>query len=400
MENDDLGSIDPAPGDMDIINDETEDTKTPPETPGKEDETEGGDDAIPDSGNEETPPETDETGEGNDEPPVETPGEDKNPSFTKIREYDPEFFKKFPEVKIALGRELEYKKLYPTIEEARESRARLDFHTELEESIVGGNSSLLLSRLHQTDEKALDKFAMSFLPTLLKGNPALYEKVGLGVVKNVLNSAAIEAKKTNSKNLSEAVKWIASYVFETEDGSIPSERRESNNDEPSEAEKELRKVIVQKVTDFKEELQEVTENYLENSVKSTIDPRKEIPSILRDALVGKILSDLKEQLGKDTEHYNMMNRLWKDAKRTNFSRQSLSQLKNAYLAGAKKILPVIQKKHVEETLKAMGKRNTPVPDNKTRKIGSTTKENKFAKGFSKDPKKLDPTKTDAELLGE
>lgn len=404
MENEEI--IAPDSGDMDILNEGIDDDKAPEEsgkTPSEDidNASEEDNNLAPADGEEgKETLEAGEEGKETKEEATETHDDGKNPSFAKINEAYPDFFKKFPEVRTALGRELEYKKLYPTIDDAKESKSRLDFHMELEESIMGGKPGLLLSTLHKTDEKALEAFSTNFLPTLLKGNPPLYEKVALPIVKNVLLTARKEAEKTNSKDLANAVNWVASWFFDNEDGSIPNEEKKETNDEPSEDAKNLQRMLLQKVTDFRDELTETTQTILENTVKSTVDPKKEVPSVLREALVNKILSDLKTELGKDTEHTSLMTRLWAEARKSNYSRQSLNQLKTAYLVGAKKILPVIQKKRVEETLREMGKRPQIPVDNKTRKIGPSDKEKpKFTKGWSKDPKKLDPTKTDADLLG-
>lgn len=404
LENDGATSEPVSQEDLDLLSEDAEDEvkkddekseETPPEDE-KIDEEEKEEE-------EEVSEEDEDTERIDDETPPEEETEGKLPSFKKINEKYPNFLKEFPEVRVALGRELEYKNLFPTVESAKDAHERVAFHRELEEDILEGKSGLLLTRLHQTDEKALNKFAKNFLPTLLKGNPELYERITLPIVKNVLRAAIKEGERHGNKQLPLAAKYISQFVFDSSD--IPEDEKEEKEDkEPSESDRKLQKLLTQRVIDFKQELQESTQNILEHTVKSTIDPDEVFPKSLRNSLMKDILAEVADTLGEDKEHTSKMSALWNQARSDDFSRQNLSQLKSAYLARAKKILPAIQKKHVNEALKEMGRKpKEDVRDSKHRKFGPTDKDKKsgrFAKGWSNDPKKLDPSKTDAQLLGE
>lgn len=418
MENDGDVNVPVSPEDMALLNEGADDDKETPETkeeiPETKEESEGGrelpseeeedEEEEEEEEKEELPEEKDEK-----EEEEEVKENEKLPSFAKVRAKYPEFFKEFPEVASALGRELEYKKLYPTLDKAKESVQRLNFHTEMEESILEGKPGLLLANLHRTDEKALEKFSTNFLPTLLKGNPPLYEKITVPIVKNFLRYAKKEGEKYNSENLVKAVAWLSDFAFETEE--IPDDEVEKKDDkkEPSEDTRRLYQVLQQKVQDFKQELFDITSSTLENQVKSTIDPENALPKVVRNALIRAILSEVSDEVGKDDVHSKNMENLWKDAQKSNYARENLSQLKFAYLARAKKILPAIQKKHLNEALKDMGrtvpktkeqKEKEKLDSSKIRKFGPTPGGKKYAKGWSDDPKKLDPRKSDADLLGE
>lgn len=411
MENDELGSLAPDTGDLALLNEGADETneETNEETTDETSEDTGevgdtSDEVVDENNNEEEVTEdegkTEETSEEDKEAAPE--GTDKNPSFERISKVYPDFFKKFPEVRTALAKELQYKNLYPTIADAKESKERLDFHAEMESSILEGDPSTLLSRLHQTDEGALKKFTKNFLPTLARGNPALYQDIAVPLVNNVLRSALKDAERTNSKNLKEAVRWVSNFLNDSPDlpENVKEDEGKNSKTEPSEAETKLHRMQMQNIRNFQSELSESTYSVLTSTIKSTIDPKNQIPSVLKDALVNKILADVKEDMENDKEHLSSMKRLWIQAAQNDYSRQNLSQLKSAFLARAKKILPVIQKKHVNETLKEMGLRKAEVLDNKTRKIGPTVKRGQFTKGIGKDPRRLDPSKTDAQLLAE
>lgn len=372
-----------------------DDVETPP-TPPKDDKDRG--ELPPDDEKEDLPEEDEEKEEKEDEeipeenedgekPPKEDEeieeeveevdseaAPNQRPSFKEITKKYPKFFKEFPAVREALGRELAYTQEFPTVEEAKDAKEVISNFTKLEQSIMSGDPALLLGSLHSKDEKALAKFAKNFLPTVQRGNPKLFSALVTPYIKRVFANALDNAESAGNENLKKSVQWMSKFVFGTQDGSIPPDEKEEEDGKPSSRESELeeenKRLAFSTLQRFSGDVKDYTEKVMKREILKNVDPENAMPEFMQDALIGKIVTEIQKSLNSDVSHTQFMTKLWQKAQKNGYTQEDRSQLINAFLARARKILPSIRDKHKKEVMKKLSSNNREerIPNNNRRRI--------------------------------
>lgn len=319
--------------------------------------------------------EVEEDLEEDDDKEIEVSSHDR-PSFKEISTKYPKFFKEFPAVREALGRELAYTQVFPTVDDAKEAGEIIQNFSKLEESVLSGDPSLLLGSLHNKSEQAVNKFAKNFLPTIQKGNPKLFFALITPYINKVLRNALENANSADNKDLAKSVRWLARYIHGTDDGSIPEDPKidegeaGEENEEVTTLREQNKDLAMKSLRRFGEDVRDHTERILEREILKNVDPEDALPSFMREALVGKIIKDIQESLNSDASHTKSMTALWQKASKNGYSKEDRSQLITAFLARARKILPSIRDKHKKEVMKKLASkgRDERIPNNNRRRI--------------------------------
>jgi hypothetical protein len=275
-----------------------------------------------------------------------------------------------------MGRELAYTQVFPTVEDAKEASEVVEGYKALEESILTGDPSVLLGTLHQKDEVALKKFAKNFLPTIQKGNPQLFARIITPYIKNVFIAAQEDAEAAGNEQLKNSIGWIAKYLWPKFEGDIPPEPKDEEEkvdttkpDPKQEAlANENRTLKQQQMAQFAENTKDTTEKILKNDILSKVDPNNALTEFVQDALVSKIMQELRETLNKDIEHRKSMTKLWTKAAQSGYTKEDRRQLISAFLARARKILPTIRNKYAKEVNAKIASRPTERVNSVRRRI--------------------------------
>lgn len=327
----------------------------------------GGDEESQDTGTEGTPHTEDGEGEESEVPlegketetldeETETPEEitelSGRPSLKTLAEKFPDIFKTYPELRTALGREAAFSQIYPTLNDAKEAAEKSQILETFAEKLTEGDAGFLLKTLHDNDPKSVEKFSVSFLPSLFKGNPALFAKVTTPLIRNVLRQSLRQGIASGSKNLELSAKHLYNHIFGTAE--IPEndndlQEKDTPNPEVERLQQELEE---RNQTDF--------QNYrmtVGNEIKSSI--RKSTELLLgedfplkganREAVIKQIGEELGDTLFKDANHMKMMTGLFEKARKAGLSGEHKASIKTAYLARAKALLPKIVQKYKAET---------------------------------------------------
>lgn len=318
----------------------------------------------------------DEVSEDVEEEVEVTASTHERPSFKEISTKYPKFFKEFPAVREALGRELAYTQVFPTVDDAKEAGEVIQNFSKLEETILNGDPSLLLGSLHNKSEQAVNKFAKNFLPTIQKGNPKLFFALITPYINKILRNALDNANSADNKDLAKSVRWLARYIHGTEDGSIPEDPKidegdeNDGNEEVTTLREQNKDLAMKSLRRFGEDVKDYTEKILEREILKNVDPEDALPSFMREALVGKIIRDIQVSLNSDASHTKSMTALWQKASKNGYSKEDRSQLITAFLARARKILPSIRDKHKKEVMKKLTSkgREERIPNNNRRRI--------------------------------
>src|SRR5208337_3668946 len=109
-----------------------------------------------------------EEGEEEEEPSPELTHPFDRPSLKVVEEAFPGLLKKFPSLRDMYFREAEYSKLFPTVDDAKEANENNTAFLSMREDIFQGNGSKLFSSIKEVNEKDLEKFSTTVLPTLFQ----------------------------------------------------------------------------------------------------------------------------------------------------------------------------------------------------------------------------------------
>jgi len=328
--------------DNDILNKEVEDEKVT-EEPEKEVETE-------------------ETEEEDKEKKPASEDEDKpfpyeRPSIQEIKAKYPDFFKDFPIFRDVVFRELEFTKVFPTIDDAKESLEDSITLSGLRDSVLAGKSEDVFDAVKNTDEKAAETFALTFLPTLYKKDNELYKQALTPVMEaaarnmfsssdeNVRNAAIVFIKhlwpglsNDNVMAIVEGRGTLAKNLTESEDAKKLKEERQRN------AENELTKFHASTIQELGKQRAAL--------ISRGLDPEKVLTEAQKQYLVKEIANEVDKQLIADEIHMKNMNARWLRATKEGFNDTSKEKIISAYLSRAKQVIPSIREKVKNDLLGA------------------------------------------------
>ena len=301
-----------------------------------------------------TLPKKDQSDEDSDEDESEEPEEDEDestkpadipfdrPTITEIKAEFPELFKKFPALKDSYFRELEFSKLFPTIEDAKEAFEDNEAFSTLSESALSGDPVPLLDSIEKTDTKAFELFANSFLPALYKKNQDLYVQTVNPIFQNLVRSLFAD-RDENTRN---AGLVLADFLFGANGESIA--KGQTSVVKSTELSAEQKKLKEQRdnqlTTGFRASAGKVQENVTKSlealALKNVnFDPNKVFSPFLRKQGAQEVIKRVMKQLESDKGHMTVMAARWKRARANGYTSDDESKIISTYLARAKSLIP-------------------------------------------------------------
>jgi hypothetical protein len=307
--------------------------------------------------------ETEEVEEEIEKTEEETEEDDKRnelfhrPTVKEIKTEFPEFFSKFPSVRDALFREIEYTKLFPTVDDAKEAFTENEAFSVMSEAALSGNPEPIIESLEKTDKKALQTFSLSFLPELYKRDQETYYTIITPLFENMLK----QAYNSKDENLKNSALNIGQYLFGDDGEAVLNGKKTYNkNLNLSEEQKRLNEVReVENSKKFRD-----TANYISNEVhrimiglaSKDIDVERNLSKFVRDQIAEEVVRRVDQQLTKDSAHVQIMSARWKRCKQNGYSDDERSKLIAAYLARAKSLIGPVRDKVKKEALgESLGK---------------------------------------------
>lgn len=376
---------------------------------------EGDEDAEGDEEDEEADEDEDDKGEKKGKKKAdEEEGDDeqggKKATFKAVKAAFPDLFKKFPELKKSFFLAPQFLEVYPDVETAKEAATKATEFDALEGSLVGkGDPTLLLKTLSENNPKAF-KQVVENLPSVLRTlDESAYVALSTPIIEELLYFASKHGEKMGNKNLQLAAKHIANFVF-TNGGEIPdvSKRLEGKAKEPSEAEKELKKERDDRANEkFEGAVMSVADLLTVDINKIITNKLDGVTAFERKQIIKETRSELDRVLSGDKSFQATLRGLWKRASEANYSEESKSRVRRAWLDRARTLAPGIRNRLRREALDA--RTNEGSEEEGTKKV-SAGKKRTFDSGKGKssgkqgagvlDPKKIDWRKTtDLDILG-
>jgi hypothetical protein len=278
----------------------------------------------------------------------------------------PELFKKFPGIESAIYREQQYAEVFPTINDAKEAQARNEDYNKFEQSLLSGNIESVLASVKNTDEKAFGRITATFLQTLGKVDEKAYYATINHVIKSTLKTAFDTGKTNNNEQLQIAAQLINQFIYNSQNITVDQiQNNQQQEENPREQELKNRE------TQFAKQQLGIAVNDVsgrtENVIKSTIDKHLDVknvmtPNVKRNA-VNDIMREVDKEIGEDTRFKAILDKLWEQSFKENYSEASKLKIRNALLSKAKTILPAIMQRVKGEALKGQSNRNREVAEN-------------------------------------
>jgi len=264
--------------------------------------------------------------------------------FKDIKQKFPTIFKDFPKLAESIRNDRAYSEIFATPEDARDAAQRATYFNRLENTILGGSIKELLGDVEQGNKDAYQKIARDFLPTIKAKSMELYAELTLPAVNDVLRSAIRDAEGSENVNLRNAALHIAKYLYGKPE--IPNLDRKP--EVPNEAEERVKSERAafwqEKANDFTQECYGEGREEAIKEIAKGIDSDKSISPFLKKTLKDSIFQEVDQLLAKDARHLRQMNALWRKAESTGFPKETRKEIINAYLRGAKSLIPSVRQK--------------------------------------------------------
>ncbi len=275
------------------------------------------------------------------------------PTIKEIKVKYPDFFKDFPDLKESYFRELEFSKLFPTIEEAKEAFQDNEAFNNLSDAALNGNPTPLLESINKTDKKAMEVFSLSFLPALYKQSPELYYSAVTPLFEGMLR----QAYKEGDENMKNSASNIAQFLFGKDgEDSVLGKKTLSKSTDVTAEQKKLNDQKDQQISEAFRKTYTHVESEIDKSltflISKELDPSKQLTKLLRNNLSNEIIKRIKKQLESDSSHGAVMGARWKRAKLNGYTDDDKSKIISTFLARAKSLIPVTSEK---VRLAALGK---------------------------------------------
>lgn len=299
------------------------------------------------------------------------------PTYRQLVAKYPKIFKDFPGLRQTFFRERDYSKLFPTVEDARESYEQLNRLKVGEQRISQADPADFLELLGDYDVNKQRKFIHDFLPALLSKNRPAFQAVTEPVIKHMIRSAYMDAKRNGNQNLMDSALNVHEWVFGNDKVDEAPRSSQRNPDQEPDPEKERLRQENQEI--LRGQHQNFVDSILSTSSKSITNIiRKNLPEDVTDFLGRSITRDVMDELASvlrdDPAHRSNMERLLKQAASNRYSSEWKDRVQSAYLSRAKLALPTIIKKVRSAALKgAAAKRSGNGPTTPKRATGSDSK---------------------------
>jgi len=317
---------------------------------------------------EEPEKEPDEEVELEDEEDKEEKPEDLDLQFNtpvsrkKILEKYPNLFKDFPYLETAYFREKEYTELFPTLEDAREVVDKAKTLEKFEGDLANGDISTILSSVKENDKDSYFKIVDDYLPALYKADQGAYFHVIGNVMRTTIAGMVQEGKRINNDALAEAAAILNQFIFGNTEYTAPQRiSKPGDNTERAKLEQERQQYAQERFETTRDDLTTRVDNTIKNTIFQHIDPRSTMTEYVKKTAVKDAMDALDTAISADTRFKAILDKLWEKAAQSNYNRNTVEEIRKAYLSKAKTLLPEIIKRTRNEAMRGQTNRREEKP---------------------------------------
>jgi hypothetical protein len=304
---------------------------------------------------------------------LEEPDDEKLELVTPVRRKDilkkyPQLFKDFPYLEKAYYREQQFTELLPTIEDAKEAVDKASTLDKFEKDLLSGNTEIMLQAV-KTNPKAFNKIVDNYMGALAKVDEKAYHHVVGNTIKHTIMSMVKESRRSNNETLGMAAQILNQFVFGSSEFEPPSSLSTQEKPEEDTKEKELsereRKFNQNRFRVANSELENSVNNSYKATIEANIDPRGTMSDYVRRNASREAFENLTELIEKDTRFKVLVDKLWEQAIKEDYSKTAVDRIRGAFKSKAKTLLAAVIKKARNEALRGMGKRVSKDKDEET-----------------------------------
>jgi hypothetical protein len=380
--------------DMDDGSEDEEDDKSDSDILAEDDSEEEVEEKEDPEPKEEEQDEDEEEKENDDKEEVEEKAKDLTPAdlnFKNLKQYDPDIFKKFPELRATLYRQREYETMFGSPEEAKEVRENANEYELIREDVRNADPTNLLITLKRNE--SLEDYTHNFIEGLYKQDKDIYYNLGDQFVSMALRNVQAKGESLGNNNLILAAKHISRFLWNKND--VPNLSRNKPIEDPEkvklaqEKSAQYQKNVVTHVSGIRES----AESILKTEISSGHD--KNLSQFMKETLTEKIANGILDVMNKDTVFISQYKALLKLAERNQFSKEAKSKVQNAILARARRaLIPVRAKIYTAAGVGTVG--NNGNGKDKKKVLDSTTS----GKKVKSTNLKLKPGQSDEDFLAQ
>lgn len=277
---------------------------------------------------------------------------DAPPRKKEILKKYPEIYKDFPFLEKMMYRDREYSQLFGSLDDAKEVAEASETFKAFENQLLEGNTVDILKNVKETDSKAFDKIVDNYLGSLAKVDKDAYFDVINNVSKHLIMEMVREANESNNEDLKQAALLVNQFLFGSSKFTGPKVRvSDKPDDEKSKVDQERLDLVRERFETSRDDLQTKVDNTLRSTINEYIDPKNIMTAYVKKNAVNDALKILQSSLSRDSQLTSNLDRLWRTAADSKFSKDSLDKIKSHYLGRAKASLKSAIMKARTEALK-------------------------------------------------
>lgn len=264
--------------------------------------------------------------------------------FKDIKTKFPTVFKEFPQLAQAIRNDRAYGEVFASPEAAQDAARKATYFNNLEETLLSGSTAELLTDLERGNQDAFKKVVRNFLPTIKEKSLDLYAEVTLPAINDLLRSAVRDAEGSENANLRNAALHLAKYIYGKPEIPDLTPRKAEPNPEEEKIKQQRQEFWQEKAQDFSTSCYSEGRDETLAEIAKGIDDDKSTSPFLKKTLKEAIFAEVDSLLGKDVRHLRQINALWQKAEATGFPKEARREIINAYLRGAKALIPSVRQR--------------------------------------------------------
>lgn len=277
----------------------------------------------------------------------------------KILAKYPNLFKDFPYLEKAYFDDQKYKEILPTIEDAQEALEKANALDAFEQELRAGSIEGLLSTLQNSDKAAFAKLVDNYLPHLAKVNQAAFNLIVANFTKQCIMAMIQEGKASNNEDLQKAALILNQFAFGSSTFTPPRgfSNNNGNQEQENKIQQERMEFVKERFNIVREDLNTKVQNSLKATINSHIDPKNSMTDYVKKNAVREAMETLDKVIAADSQFKAILDKLWDQAFKQNFSADSVGKIRSAYLAKSRTVLGAVILKTRNEALKGLSKKS-------------------------------------------
>lgn len=295
---------------------------------------------------------------------LEEPSKEKLEVVAPVRRREilkkyPTLFKDFPYLEKAYYREQQFTQVYPTIDDAKDAKDKAETLARFEEDIVGnGNQKNILKLIKENNPKGFAKLVDDYMDNLAEIDEPAYHHIIGNLTKHTIKSMWDEGKASGNTKMLEACVMLNQYIFGSSIYKPPTKLFKEEAEDKAKAEINTREkeLIKQAYEGASGDVSTRVNNYFKTNVEANIDPKKNMSDYVRRNATRDAIDKINDLIERDSRFKGLVDRLWEQSAKENFSRSSVDKIAKAFIARGKGLLAPVVRSARNEALRGSGKR--------------------------------------------